>query len=168
MSVPENPSVSENVRQTSRALVVTPDDRVLLVRYVERSRGVLLTPGGGIEAGESDHQALRRELFEEVGLRDPDIGPLVWTSTHRHVYGDWAGQTDRIYLVRAEWFEPCPGLGSDALGAEGIDDIRWMHRGELRVSPDPVMPRHLLRVLDRLLPDAPFDHQPDPALRGAA
>jgi hypothetical protein len=42
-----------------------PADRILLVHF---STGVWATPGGGIDAGETDEDALHRELAEEIGL----------------------------------------------------------------------------------------------------
>src|SRR4051794_14455314 len=62
--------VEPTFRPAARALVVDADDRVLLVQFVNDATGDTwwATPGGGVEAGEQDEAALRRELREEIGL----------------------------------------------------------------------------------------------------
>jgi 8-oxo-dGTP pyrophosphatase MutT (NUDIX family) len=66
------------LRPAVRALVLDEHDRVLLVRFDFDDRTVWGSPGGGIEAGESSHDALVRELREEIGLTDPEVGPALW------------------------------------------------------------------------------------------
>jgi ADP-ribose pyrophosphatase YjhB (NUDIX family) len=54
------------VRLGVRALVIDPQERVLLVRHTYVSGWSL--PGGGVDAGESAEVALARELSEEAGV----------------------------------------------------------------------------------------------------
>lgn len=100
------------LRRATRAVVLDDDNRVLLVRFDFGDRVVWATPGGGIEEGESDEHAIRRELVEEAGLEDFELGPFVWTRTHYVPLGSgrWDGQSERYYLVRTPPFEPEPRL----------------------------------------------------------
>jgi len=53
-------------------------ERILVCRHVKPDREYWLLPGGGVNAGESLLQALRRELAEEVGIDEeiPIEGPV--------------------------------------------------------------------------------------------
>jgi 8-oxo-dGTP diphosphatase len=152
------------VREGVRALVLDPDDRILLVRFVnpETSEEFWATPGGGIDPGEELDSALRRELREETGLEDVELGPIVWT--RRHVF-PWAGktldQTEQIALVRVPAFEPRPLLTPEQLAEEGVHELRWWTLGEVEVSNANFAPRRIFRFLRQLLeegpPPAPID-----------
>jgi len=50
------------------AALVVRDGRVLLARHVKHGRTTHLLPGGGLEADESTHEALARELREEASV----------------------------------------------------------------------------------------------------
>jgi 8-oxo-dGTP diphosphatase len=52
------------------SVILRREGRILLVRQEKPGREYWLLPGGGVNAGESLVDALRRELAEEVGLSE--------------------------------------------------------------------------------------------------
>ena len=145
------------LRQAARAIVLDPDDRILLVGFELPHVTLWETPGGGLIGDETHEQAVRRELREEAGLEDVELGPVVWLRTHVVPMGDgrWDGQAERFYLVRAPAFEPAPGLSWDELRAEGMTDIRWWALDELEETTELLAPRRLPLLLRELLRDGP-------------
>jgi 8-oxo-dGTP pyrophosphatase MutT (NUDIX family)/G:T/U-mismatch repair DNA glycosylase len=120
------------VRPATRALVLDLSDRLLLVRADDELGSWWTTPGGGIEPGETDAEALARELAEELGLRDFEVGPLIWTREHWLVHPRrWGGQQERHYLVRTTQFEPMPDFSAAELVDEGVHEARWFTVAEL-------------------------------------
>ena len=115
------------IRQAVRALLLTPRHDVLLVRFEFPTRQVWALPGGGIDPGEDHLTALHRELEEETGLTNAEVGAHIWTREHvvPFVDGTYDGQRDQIHLVRTERFEPDPGIGWDQMRAERVHEMRW-------------------------------------------
>lgn len=54
-----------HVRRAARAIVLNEQSEVYLLKMSARNYHKL--PGGGIDTGEAVHDALQRELFEEIG-----------------------------------------------------------------------------------------------------
>lgn len=104
-----------------RAILLTPAPEVLLIRVRPPEGGdpFWITPGGGLEPGETVESGLRRELREEVGLEHFAMGPLVWR--RRHTF-DWGGkrfwQREQYHVVHLARFEP---LMTDDLEMHVVD-----------------------------------------------
>jgi 8-oxo-dGTP pyrophosphatase MutT (NUDIX family) len=154
-----DPTAGLRIRTAARALLLDPADRVLLVRFVFPSGDVRWAlPGGGVEAGETLADAVRRELIEEVGLDDAEIGPVVWLRTHiiPFVNGEFDGQRDHVHLVRAAAFEPRPALTWAQLNAEFVFELRWWTLAEIAAATDVrFVPAALGEHLAALLADGP-------------
>jgi double-stranded uracil-DNA glycosylase len=117
------------MRQAVRAIVVDPGRRVLLLHYANEFDSWWIPPGGGIDPGESDEQALRRELREELGLEEFEIGPLLWESSRYFTLdAAFCGQNNRNYLVRVPVME--------ARAISEADDARWFTLDEVQALPD--------------------------------
>jgi 8-oxo-dGTP diphosphatase len=156
--------VSElRIRPAARAVVVDQDSRVLLARFEFPTRTVWTAPGGGVEAGESHEDAIRRELEEETGLTAFEIGPVLWTRLHLIPFlnGRWDGQREHYHLVRTAAFTPAPRLSWDELNAEYMFELRWWTQAELDAAGDVFAPARLpelVRALVRAGPPAePID-----------
>jgi len=143
---------TRGIRRAARALVVDEQHRVLLVRLEFPTWQGWVLPGGGVEDGEDEVAAIRRELAEEVGLLDIDLDGPIWERTV--LFADpvaFDGQTDRIWFVRCASFEPVPALPWEVLNAEGMTSLRWWTPDEIAASADTFAPRRLGTLLRNLI-----------------
>jgi 8-oxo-dGTP pyrophosphatase MutT (NUDIX family) len=141
-------------RAAARALVLDPDERVLLVAHApDATRRVWTAPGGGLRPGESHEQAVVRELAEEIGIAVDVPGPWVWSRRVTFRFrGCWLDQDERWHLVRL----PAPVDLADApLDDPGAVEVRWWRVPELRRTTAELAPAALADHLARLLADGP-------------
>jgi TDG/mug DNA glycosylase family protein len=141
-------------RPAVRGLVLDAQRRALLVKFVDAVGQVWwATPGGGINEGESREETLRRELREELGLTEFELGPEIWWREHTFA---WMGRIlrahERIHLVRVDEHEPAPEID---LRAEGVHDLRWWTLPELEAAEETFVPRRLSEFLRELLEHGP-------------
>ncbi len=150
-------------RQAVRALLLDPDRHVLLARYEFPTATVWALPGGGLDDGETDEQGLRRELHEELGLDDFDLGAHIWNREHVFpMTTGHDGQHDRIHLVRIDRFEPEPTIGWDRMRAEFVHELRWWSVSAIDAATSTrFAPTTLGRLVTDLLDDGIPPHPVD-------
>ena len=112
-----------------------------------------ITPGGGVDPGESHIEAAHRELFEETGRQIPVIAEPVWRlefdvswdqATHNRGYAEY------FVAFSPEEFTP----SSDHWTPEEHIDVtasRWWSVDELAGSLEPFEPVSLPDLFRRVL-----------------
>lgn len=147
-----------HTRRAVRVLLLDEDDRVLLIEDSDLGLDPVAhwwnTPGGGVDPGESDAEAVVRELHEETGLRvtEADLdGPLL----ARRVLHGWSDkvvdQDETFWAVRVPAFE-VDTSGHTEEERMTVVGLTWWDLDALEATGDLVWPVDL-RALVALAAD---------------
>ena len=151
-------------RPTARVVLLDPADRLLLMRGrlpgSEPGRGAWFTVGGGIEPGETAREAAAREIVEETGFLNVELGPAVWQRTGVLQIPEPALFRETYFLARCPGGEPTRA-GWDDIERALIEDLRWWSLAQIAATADHVFPPGLAHLLPPLLagvlPAEPFE-----------
>ena len=119
------------------AVIVDTDDRVLLTkRNVPPFQGEWVMPGGKIDLGEPIVAALKREVWEEVGL-EVEVGRLI--DLFEHVT---PGEDNYHFIII---YYLCTPLYCDVKhNHDEVAEARWVARDELAGYKMPAGARFIL------------------------
>lgn len=95
---------------------------LLILRGHEPSKGLWSVPGGRIEAGETDEQAVVREVAEETGLR-VICGRLLGTA-------ELPGLGGATIVVRDYLADLAAGSADPMVAGDDAADVRWVSGAE--------------------------------------
>jgi 8-oxo-dGTP diphosphatase len=155
---------SLRLRHSARALLLDADDRLLLARHDLTARHIgrviWAPPGGGLEPRETPHEAVLRELIEEVGYEATlDAVQHVW---HQEVVSstyarDWDGAILDYFVVRCEAPMLSAASTAELMTSEGITEFAWWTLDEMNGAADGEVfrPIHLPALIRDLLDERP-------------
>jgi 8-oxo-dGTP diphosphatase len=116
MALPKTPAL------TTDCVIFDARGRVLLVRRGHPPfAGAYALPGGFVEIGERVEEACRREALEETGV---EVGELRLVGVYSDPARDPRGHTVSVAYATTLSRTAPPRAGSDAVGAEWIEDWR--------------------------------------------
>ncbi|MGW4106883.1 NUDIX hydrolase [Streptomyces sp. NPDC004976] len=147
------------LRRVARVVLLDPQDRILLLHGHEPDDPAddwWFTPGGGVEGEETREQAALRELAEETGITDVDLGPVLW---RRRCSFPFAGrrwdQDEWYYLARTARTVTAAATALTELERRSVAGARWWTCPELTGARETVYPTRLAGLLRTLLDEGP-------------
>jgi 8-oxo-dGTP diphosphatase len=103
------------------------DGRVLIARRAKgASTGVFTLPGGVVEAGETLHEAVVREISEETGIA---IEPVALAGHREFITRDADGRVERHFVIMCFASRWISGEGKPA--PEELSELRWLEPAEI-------------------------------------
>ena len=144
-------------RPAARCVLLDGAGRVFLIRSEDpidpHKPEWLEIPGGGVGYGEDPATACRRELCEETGITDVEMGPCVWTQYVEYTFSGMRFEShERIYVAWCDGGEFRP-RGLEALEAAAFIGARWWTLDELLANSEPTVPARLREVNEGRLAD---------------
>ncbi|MGC5344524.1 NUDIX hydrolase [Streptomyces sp. DT171] len=145
-------------RRVARVVLFDPDDRVLLMHGFEPgdpSDSWWFTPGGGLEGDETREQAALRELAEETGITEVELGPVIWQRICSFPFDGRRWDQDEWYFLARTERTVTDRRGFTELERRSVSGLRWWTSAELSAARETVYPTRLAELLRMLLEEGP-------------
>ena len=112
-----------------------------------------ITPGGGVDPGETHADGAVRELWEETGLTGIDLGEPVWAHDFDVQWDSADHDTGHaeFYTAVVDRFEPSQDGWTDDERVE-VFAHRWWSLAELLATDELYEPAELIDLIRRQLP----------------
>ena len=136
-------------------VVVNEEGRTLLLRGGDPARPAAgtwwFTPGGGVEGGETEIEAARRELREETGLEVTHLlGPIYRGEMTFEFTGETFEQREAYFYVVVPTFDVDP-RGWTVLERAVLRESRWWSVPEIQSTNETVYPENLAALVMQIL-----------------
>lgn len=143
------------VRKSARAIVINSKNQIFLFQYMfdylEDNKVIWITPGGSREEGESFEDALKRELFEELGMKITNNCPEVYYRNPIYTLksGEKVQSVEKFFLV---------ALVEDSFSFDHWTESekkrmlagKWWSVEEIEKSEDEFFTKDILRITTEL------------------
>ena len=131
---------TKNIVHVAVAVIKNSEGQYFIAKRLDNSHqgGLWEFPGGKVEKNETIFDALKRELFEEIGIRLIKASPLIQT---HHDYGDKSVLLDVFNI---------DSYTEEAFGKEGQETC-WIEKSEFSLYEFPVANLPIINAIE--LPD---------------
>jgi 8-oxo-dGTP pyrophosphatase MutT (NUDIX family) len=146
------------LRRVARVVLLDPEDRILLLHGHEPDDPAddwWFTPGGGLEGEESREEAALRELAEETGITEVELGPVLWRRMCSFPFAGRRWDQDEWYFLARTDRTETRATALTELERRSVAGARWWTCTELSRAHETVYPTRLAELLSRLLDEGP-------------
>lgn len=155
---PADDSYDGGLRKVARVVLLDAQERILLLHGHEPDDPAddwWFTPGGGLEGDETREEAALRELVEETGITEVDLGPVLWRRRCSFPFAGRRWDQDEWYFLARTTQTGTVAAGLTELERRSVAGARWWTCRELTEAHETVYPTRLAELLRRLLDEGP-------------
>lgn len=143
-------------RKSSRAIILNSNHEIFLFQfnfdYFAKGNVVWITPGGGLEDGETFDMALKREVFEELGIKLNQCYKQIYyrNPIYSLKNGELAQCEERFFLVYLDGKEEFSFINWTEHESKRMLYGKWWSIADIQQSEDEFFSSDIINILDNL------------------